>query len=352
MTRICMVGSGAVGGYVGAHAAKAGIDTVFVDAWPAHVEAMRSNGLTVSGMPDTETLQLPVRALHISDVPQLMREKPIDIAFIAVKSYDTLWASQLILPYLAPGGCLVSLQNGINEDAIASVAGWEKTLGCAVSALAAELVAPGCIVRTSPWGSEKQAGMRIGEVHGRHTPRAEHVAAILAHGDTSKVTGNLWGERWSKLAINAMRNGICAMTGFSGKERDSHDLARRLSIRLGSTSVRIGRAQGLALEPVGGLDLDLLERAESDPGAMEAITQMIQAVANSRSDTQRPSMAQDIRKGRRTEIDGINGLVAMRGEALGLDVRLHRRLSDIMHRIERGEATPAPALLQTFDDCL
>jgi len=221
MTRVCVVGAGAVGGYVGAHAAQAGVDTVLVDAWPEHVLAMRKHGLTVNGMNGAGSVATPVRALHVGEVQQLVREQPIDVAFIAVKSYDTLWATQLILPYLAPTGCLVSLQNGINEDSIASVAGWGRVLGCSVSALAAELVGPGQIVRNSPLGDDKKPGMRIGEVHGQITPRAELIGQLLAHGDSCKVTTNLWGERWSKLTINAMRNGVCALTGLTGKQRDT-----------------------------------------------------------------------------------------------------------------------------------
>jgi len=281
MTRVCIVGAGAVGGYVGAHMTKAGVDAILVDGWPEHVQAMRQTGLVVTGMDGAGSVQTPVRALHIGDVPQLVREPPIDVAFIAVKSYDTRWATQLIQPYLAPAGCIVSLQNGINEDAIAGIAGWGRTLGCSVSALAAELVAPGRIVRNSPLGDEKKPGMRIGEVHGRITPRLERIASLLAHGDTCKATTNLWGERWSKLTINAMRNGVCALTGMTGKQRDTDDVARNLSIRLGSSCIRVGGALGLALEPVGGLDLELLARADIDPDALAAITRMIMEVANS-----------------------------------------------------------------------
>ena len=72
---------------------------------------------------------------------------------------------------------------------------------------------------------------------------------------------------------------------------------------------------------------------------------MILEVANSRSDGQRPSMGQDIQKGRRTETEYINGLVARRGEEVGVDVRYHRRVNEIIGRIERGELVPSPDLL-------
>lgn len=348
MTRVCIVGAGGVGGYVGAHLTKNGVDTVLVDAWPEHVEAMRKQGLKVTGM--CGHVETPVRALHISDVPQLVREKPINVAFIAVKSYDTAWATQMIMPYLAPNGCLVSLQNGINEDSIAGVAGWGRTLGCSVSVLAAELVAPGVVERNSPMGTAGKIGLRVGEIHGQVTPRATLISSILSHADTSGVTPNLWGERWSKLTINSMRNGVSALTGMSGKERDGDPKARELTIRLGSSCIRVAHALGMSLEPVGGLDLALLARAESDPEAMKSISEMIVSVSLTRSDSQRPSMGQDIRKGRRTETNDINGLVARRGDEMGVDVTYHHRVNEVIQRIEKGELQPSPALLDMIMD--
>src|SRR6476469_2163582 len=103
MTRVCIVGAGAVGGYVGAHMAHAGVDVTLVDAWPEHVQAISSEGIVVSGM--AGTVATPLRVLHVSDVPQLVRDQPFDFAFIAVKAYDPQWATQMVLPYLAPAGC-------------------------------------------------------------------------------------------------------------------------------------------------------------------------------------------------------------------------------------------------------
>lgn len=346
MTKICIVGAGAVGGYVGAQLARAGFSPTLIDAWPHHVQTVQSRGLRVEDRVSGSSFTAPVRILHVCDVQQLIKEPPFDLAFISVKAYDTEWATHLALPYLRPDGVVVSLQNGINEERIAAIVGAHRTMGCAISALAAELIAPGHVVRTSPMGTSEKSGMRIGEMTGLQTVRAELVRNLLSHADTCKVTTNLAGERWSKLTINAMRNGLCAATGMTGRERDTNPLSREVSIRLGSSCVRVGRALGLVLEPVGGLDLDLLERADYDNAAHNEITRMIMEVAMSRSDSQRPSMGQDIQKGRRTEIDDINGLVVHRGTAKALDVSLHQRLCDVMHGIERGEIS---ACVETLD---
>jgi len=260
--RIAIVGAGAVGGYLGAYLARAGVDVVLIDSWPAHVEAIRAGGLRIDAMEPDGCFVTPARALHICDVPQLGREAPFDVALICVKSYDTDWATMLILPYLAPDGCVVSVQNSINEERIAAIAGWSRTLGCCVNVLAAELVAPGHVVRNSLRGDNRKIGLAIGEPHGRVTRRAETLAELFAGADTTRVTTNLWGERWSKLTINAMRNGVCAMTGMTSRERDGDPRGLSLSIRLGSQSVRVGQAQGLVVEEVAGLDLETLGRAE------------------------------------------------------------------------------------------
>ena len=343
--KVLIVGAGAVGGYAGAFLARAGVDVVLVDPWPDHVEAMRARGLRIAMMEPGQSFTTPVRALHLCDVPQLVREDPFDIAIVAVKSYDTAWATQLAVPYLRPEGCVVSMQNSINEDTVAAVAGWGRVVGCCVNVLAAELTEPGVVVRNSLRGTAEKTGLAVGEVHGRVTPRARMIAELLRDADTTAVTTNLWGERWSKLTINAMRNGVCAMTGMSGRERDTDPRGLHLSIRLGSQAVRVGWAQGLSLAPVAGVELEPLGRAEHDAGAMAFCRQQVLDVLHTKSDAQRPSMGQDIRKGRRTETDMINGLVARRGREFGVDAGLHAAVHALVGRVERGEVQPSPALM-------
>ena len=91
--KIAIVGAGAVGGYTGAHMVQAGEDVTFIDPWPAHVDEMRKHGLRVIHAMDVPEFNVAVRALHVTDVQQLAKEKPIDIAFVCMKSYDTAWAA-------------------------------------------------------------------------------------------------------------------------------------------------------------------------------------------------------------------------------------------------------------------
>ena len=345
--RIVVVGAGAIGGYTGALMARGGEDVTLVDPWPEHVEYIGANGMQLSGLTPAETYSIKVNARHIGDVQQFAREKPIDIAFISVKSYDTEWATHLIKPYLAPGGYVVSLQNCINEERIAAIVGWGKVLGTIVSLLASECYAPGHVKRTMPMGGAHYITYRVGEVHGRITPRAEEVANILKHADSSKVTTNLWGERWSKLVINSMRNGLSAATGLSGNQRDTSEGPRDVSIRLGSQAVRVGQALGFQLEKLQVMDAETLARAgEGSADAKTEIVHQLLKLATTRSEEQRPSMAQDIFKGRRTETDFINGFVAAKGEEIGVRAPLHAAMNALVKKVERGDVKPTPDLLQ------
>src|SRR5713101_931071 len=145
--KIAVVGVGAVGGYTGAHMVRAGEDVTFIDMWPAHVDEMKKNGLRITHHEGEEPFTVKVRALHLTEAQQLAKEAPIDIAFVCTKSYDRQWAALLIRQYLAPGGYLVSLQNCMNEETIAGVVGWGRTMGCIASNISVGLVEPGHVHR-------------------------------------------------------------------------------------------------------------------------------------------------------------------------------------------------------------
>ena len=342
---IVIVGAGAVGGYLGAHLTHAGHDVTMVDPWPDHVEAMRSKGLSISGMSEAESLTVKMKALHLTELQGLVRERPVDIAVVAVKSYDTLWATGMIAQYLGPDGYVVSAQNCVNEERIASVVGSGRTIGCMVgNNFAVELYEPGAIRRTMPKDG-KTYSLEVGELHGRITPRLEALAEIFSSIDRARPTRNLWGVRWSKLCVNGMRNGVSAATGLGGNARDRHDRIRRVVVKLAGEAVKVGRALGLDLEPIAKIDPDLWVRAtDNDPGAVAELDALILAgtTGAARSDLQRPSMAQDIAKGRRTEIDYMNGYIAEKGEAAGVAAPTHAALTRIVREVERGRLEAKP----------
>lgn len=346
--RVAVVGAGAIGGYVGACMTESGHDVVLVDPWPEHVETLRAGGVRLYGMDGSPDRAIPVRALHLTDVQSLIAERPIDVAFIATKSYDTSWATMLIRPYLSSAGCCVSLQNCINEDRIAEAVGWGRTLGCVVAGgVGVDLYEAGKI-RRGYAKDPTSTSFFVGEPHGRITERAHQIAELIHGAGTATVTANLWGERWSKLTMNGMRNAVSAATGMSGNERDSDPDVRRVCVRLGGEALKVGDALGYAVDKVGKFGAaDLKAAADGNAGAMARVEDVMTAGTStaSRSRYQRPSMAQDIAKGRRTEIDDMNGFIAAQGATVGVPTPTHDLIADLVRKIEKGQLKPDRELL-------
>src|SRR5215831_19310467 len=322
--------------------ARAGEDVTFIDMWPAHVEEMQKNGLLITHHEGDEPFTVKVRALHLTEAQHLSKEPPIDIAFVCIKSYDTHWAALLIRQYLAPGGFVVSLQNCMNEETIASVVGWGKTLGSIASSITVELCEPGHVRRAGGKHGEAHTVFRVGEVHGIATDRARDVCRLLGLADSAKVTGNLWGERWSKLVINAMGNGVSASTGLISRDILLDDGLRHFTARLGSEAIRVGQALGYQLEEIHHLDPEIIARAgEGDAKARgEYDAHRLAEAKKPGGGAHRPSMGQDMVKGRRTEIEFLNGFVVDKGQEIGVSTHANAALTDIVRRVEKGELKP------------
>jgi 2-dehydropantoate 2-reductase len=345
--RIAIVGAGALGGYVGGTLAHLGHDVTLIDPWPQHVEAIRARGLELDGLTPEEKFTARPKIVHLMEVQSLIRT-PIDVAMVAMKSYDTLWATALIAPYLSERGFVVSLQNCMNEETIAGVVGWGRVVGAIASMISVDLYEAGRIRRTAAKGGDKHTVFRIGEPHGRITPRVGELVEWFSGIDSTKATTNLWGERWSKLVQNSMGNGVTAATGLTTGECLRTERIRRFQIALAGEGVKVGQALGFELEPIRGADPQLYVRAtDGDAQALAEIETKIvpKAGSNPRGDIQRPSMAQDVLKGRRTEIEAMNGYIARKGAEAGVPAPSHEKLTGIVTRIERGELRPSPSLL-------
>lgn len=343
---IVFVGAGAVGGYVGGHLARAGHDVTLIDPWPAHVNTIKSRGLRLGGTQGEHTVR--PTALHLTEV-QSLQHRPADLAFICMKLYDTAWASALIKPYLAPTGVVVTMQNSLVEETVAAIIGWGRTLGCIASTISVEAVAPGHIVRTQLPGGDAYTVFRVGELNGNLTVRAGAIAQLLRAVDSAKVTANLWGERWSKLVANTMTTALCGVSGMNLNQIVEYAPARRLQIRLAAEAIRIGLALGFGLEPIRGLPADKwLAAAAGDPTVLRMVEDDMLAGVKRRPEGGRSGTAQDLAKGRRTEIEFMNGYVAATGVEIGIPAPTHAAITAIVKRIERGELKPDPQLLSAL----
>jgi 2-dehydropantoate 2-reductase len=348
---IVFVGAGAVGGYVGGQLARVGENVTLVDPWPEHVQAIRSRGLHLSGSQGSHVVR--VAAFTLSDVQSFVR-KPVDIAIVCTKSYDTEWAATLIAPYLADTGYVVSMQNGINEERIARAVGWGRTVGATVSTISVNAFEPGCIRRyQQPGSATRHAVFRVGEVHGLVTERVTELARILDRVDTAKVTTNLWGERWTKLTANTITHGLLGATGLDNTHVYlGRGKIHRLGVRLAAEAVAVGRAHGFELGTVLGIAPDdwLAASARQDPSAVERVQTGLTAWMATLLEPSHSSVGRDVQRGRRSEIDFTNGLVADKAREIGVPAPTHAAVTELVRRIDRGELTPSPANIDHLPD--
>lgn len=342
--RLLVAGCGAIGAITAAYLSRAGADVTVIDGWFRNVLAIRAAGLTVTSQEGSFTA--PVPAHHLDELAGL---GSFDLGILAVKSYDTEWMTRLVLPHLGEAGYLVSAQNGINEDLIASIAGTARTLGAVVH-MNGMLVGAGCVTRYS---DPRWATFSVGELDGRPSARASEVAGLLAAVGRSEATTNIRGELWAKLGVNAMTNGLAGISGLRTPDLWSDPQVAPFVVRLAAETAAVATAAGVSIEPIHptgaprALDPVLLARAAGGDGsAMAEATDLLVAAGEARRGGRenKASLLQDVEKGRRTEIDHLNGRVVEVGRTVGVPTPANAAVVAAVRLVEAGaRASGAPS---------
>ena len=319
---IAVLGAGAIGSSLGADLTQAGYAITIIDQWPAQVETIRSAGLRVE-MTD-QTLQIAVRALHLCELAAANLE--FDIVFLAVKSNDHRWLAEFIKPYLRSDGVLVAVQNGMNDDSIASVIGRGRTIGCVVE-LSAEIFTPGLVKRNT---TRKTTWFAIGELDGVYTPRVKEIESILSKVGRVDVTNNISGAKWTKLIANTMTMGPFGLLGLGNREAAALPGMFDVSVRLGKESLAIGTALGYRVEPIFGLRADEFA-GSGEENLVTAMKTLLGHVSNGRT-----APIHDHIKGRRSEMEFISGVVSRKGKELGIATPCNDAIVEIDRQINKG----------------
>lgn len=326
-----ILGGGAVGSYVGGMLAAAGMEIVLIDGWPEHVEAIRSRGLTIAS-PEGESIARP-QAWHFTDAYRLRDLKP-SVAFLATKLYDTEWSARLLATWLPAGVPVATMQNALVEDTVARMVGWGRTLGVIAAGLDVSLTGPGAVRRSRRRGTGTT--FKVGEMHGRSTPRAQWLARVLEHVDNAKVTTDLWGERWVKLCANSMTTGLSGLTGLSLREVYSREDTRSVAITLGAEALAVGRALGFdPAQLFGAAPTVWLGAAAGDSASLAQAMDALKKVGETMSGDGMSGTLQDLRKARPSEVEFFNGYIASEGMRAGLKVPANTAIAEMIREIER-----------------
>jgi 2-dehydropantoate 2-reductase len=311
---VAVMGAGAVGCYFGAMLARAGA-TVRLIGRPALVDAVGRDGLQFNGVDFT------------GRIPLAATGDPAGVAgaglvLFCVKSADTDKAAQAMAPHLAPGAVVLDLQNGVDNLERLRVqferANVKNAVIPAVVYVAAEMPAPG-VLRHNGRGD-----LVIGEAGSRRAGAAliaDMAAWLTAAKVPTRVSGNVDGELWWKLVLNCAYNAVSAL----GRSRYGAVTAMPQMRRVMTDAVR----EIVALAEAKGVRIALPDPAVSDP--VEATLRFAEVMPQAISST-----AQDIARGRPTEIDYLNGYVVRECDALGLPAPVNRTLYALVKLLEQS----------------
>jgi 2-dehydropantoate 2-reductase len=329
--RIAVVGTGANGAAIAADLTNAGLDVTCIEQWPAHVEAIRANGVRVDtpGRPSETTA---LRVFHVCEAATL-RDR-FDLVFLVVKAYDTRWSCELIRPLLAPDGLAVGVQNGMSLDDMADVLGPERTLG-AVIEIAGNMFEPGVVERQTPVSG---TWFNVGAFDEKTRGREEEAAAVLRHAGAVDVTEDIRSAKWMKLVANAAEMVPSAILGVPLVEALNVPGMREVMDAAGTEALDTALRLGCEIVPMFGQ-----EGIEDTPPERYAAALLDAVLSGWSLEDTRVAVLQDWMKGRRAEGEEINGLVVAEQERLGGSAPVNRRLIEVARRIEAGELAPDPA---------
>jgi 2-dehydropantoate 2-reductase len=318
--RVAVVGAGANGASIGADLVDAEVDVTLVEQWPAHVEAMRRDGLVIRTAGAERTVHPRVIGLH--EVAELRH--PFDVVLIVMKAYDTRWAAELIAPHVSPDGVVAAVQNGMTTDAVTAAVGEARAVGTVIE-VSATMKNPGIVDRHTP---PERSWFAV-DAHAK----ADRVAALLSHAGRVERFADIDSAKWMKLVSNSSVLVPTASLGLPMLDAIAAPGMRDVMLEAGREALAVGAALGHRPLPIFGLtDADL----ETD--VVETMLDVLYdrfVVAGATT-----TVLQDWTKGRHSEVDDINGLVVAQGARLGIPTPVNRAVVDLGHRIERGDLVP------------
>ena len=326
--RIAVVGTGANGAAIAADFTNAGLDVTCIEQWPAHVEAIRAEGLRVK-TPQGEVETTALDIFHLCQVAEL--RQPFDLVFLVVKAYDTRWSCELIRPLLKPDGLAIGIQNGMSLDDMAAALGPERTLG-AVIEIAGNLFEPGIVERQTPVAG---TWFNVGAYDERTRGREEEIATVLRNAGAVDVTDDIRSAKWMKLVANAAEMVPSAILGVPLVEALRVPGMREVMDAAGTEALDTALRLGHEIVPMFGQ-----EGIEDTPPERYAAALLDAVLAGWSLEDTRVAVLQDWMKGRHAEGEEINGLVVAEQRKLGGAAPVNERLMEVARRIESGELEP------------
>jgi 2-dehydropantoate 2-reductase len=301
--KIAVMGAGAVGCYFGGMLARAGAPVTLIGR-PTHVEAIQRDGLWL----ESPNFQGRVEIAASDDAAAA---RGAGVILFSVKTLDTEEAARALAPHLSPGAVVLSLQNGVdNVERIRAAAGFEALP--VVVYVAAAMTGPGRVQHTG------RGDLILGDAKGGRRDELERLAAMFVRAQIPcLVSDKIDAELWTKMSMNCAYNAVSALGRARYGRLSQHPLIRHVLRVAGEETAAVARGLGIQIP-----EAELVEAALRLGEAMPQATS---------------STAQDVARGKRTEIDSLNGYVARCGGRVGVATPVNWTLWALVKLLEGAE---------------
>jgi 2-dehydropantoate 2-reductase len=335
--RTAILGAGALGIIMGALITKGGYQVDLVDSYKENVDALNANGATVTGFLE---LNVPVKALTPDQL-----EGTYDLVLLLTKQTNNEIALKEFLPHLHKDSIVCTLQNGIPEESVATYVGKDRTIGGAVM-FGATWEKPGVSRLASPYENTRKYAFTIGEMDGAVRPRMQQVKDILETIGGTEVITNLMEVRWTKLLMNATFSGMSAALNCTFGDVLTSPKAMECVAHIADETVKACHAQGYRMVEVLGENFENFELT-TDADIPQKI-RTFQRLWDGQG-AQKGSMIQDLEKGRKTEVNCINGVVCKKGREAGFPTPYNDKVMELIQAEERSGKLHDFSYLSRFD---
>jgi 2-dehydropantoate 2-reductase len=331
--KFLVVGAGAVGGITAALLKKNGLDLEIVCKYDDYATLISDIGIDLSGVCGEFNVKIPAFA----SISQVKDKK--DIILLATKATDMMEAAHALGPVLKRDGFLISLQNGICEEELASVAGKNRVIGC-VTGWGATMESKGKLVMTSAGDFILGYPGRAGDVF------LQDIAEILSCVVPVKTTDNILGHKYSKLIINSCITSLGAICGLYLGKMLMIGKVRRIFIEIVREAVAVADQMNIKIEVFGG-KLDFKKFIKGKGILSEFRRHILLMVIGYKYKKLKSSSLQSLERGKPTEIDFLNGFIVRNAMLCGISVPVNTVIVNIVHQIEQKKRD---ITLSNFED--
>jgi 2-dehydropantoate 2-reductase len=337
--KLAIYGAGSMGTVLGAYIAKSGQPIDLINRNREHVQGLNAKGAQITG---TVNMAVPVNAL----LPEEMNAK-YDIIFLLTKQLENKTVLERLKNYLKEDGVICTLQNGIPELSVAEVIGEKRTFGCSVAWGATMLGHGVCELTSAPDSLSFSLGS-LSPAPDREKLR--RIKVLLECMGAVECEENFIGGRWSKLLVNSAFSGMSAVLGATFGEAAKNKKARFCIQKIGKECIDVAKKANIHLAPIQGKDICKLLDYQSR--LKQKLSFMLIPLMIRKHRRLKASMLQDLEKGKKTEVDAINGVVCDDGKTYGVPTPYNDLVRHLVHEIEDGRLRPEMENLRFFEALL